>query len=128
MRWMLICLCLMVLIVSCGDKKGAAKSGIINTEKMGAVMWDMFQADAFTERYLKIDSTKNAAVQNAALQQKIFELHKISKDEFYKSYNYYSNHPDLMRTMLDSITARADRDRNKLMMEKYSGNRHPPVN
>ncbi len=125
MRTLLMCCCVIALLYSCGGSKEESGT-ILTTAKMQDVMWDMLLADAFTEKYLKTDSSKKELVQNAALQQKVFELHKITKGDFYKSYNYYNNHPDLMRIILDSIGVKADRERNGLMNERYSQGRVPP--
>ncbi len=116
---LLCCFCFAVFTCSCGGKK---KGDVLSADKMTAVMLDMLQADAFTESYLKKDSAKNIFIQNAALQQKIFELHKINKEDFYESYEYYSARPDVMRNMLDSMTARAQRERDTMMKQKYA---HP---
>jgi hypothetical protein len=95
-------------------------SGILGKEKMQAVMWDIIGANSFTEQFIKRDSLKNAVVENMKMQQKIFSMHNITKEDFYKSYNYYCSQPDLMRTLLDSIVARGERDRIK-MIEIHSG-------
>jgi len=124
MRMLLMCCFVVALLFSCGSKEESGT--ILTTAKMQDVMWDMLLADAFTEKYLKTDSSKKELAQNAALQQKVFELHKITKGDFYKSYNYYNNHPDLMRIILDSIGVKADRERNGLMNERYSQGRIPP--
>jgi hypothetical protein len=114
-----ICIFSFVLLYSCQRKQEAQKGEILSTAKMQLVLWDMLQADAFTENFIKRDSSKNVLVENAALQKKIFELYKISREDFYTSYNYYTTHPDVMKTILDSISVKAERDRNKLMKEKY---------
>ena len=104
---------------SCNEKK--QEGNIVSKEKMQAVLWDILQAEAFTANFIKKDSTKNEAAENAALQKKIFELHKISRQDFTKSYDYYSSQPEQMRSMLDSMSAKAERERNKVMKERYEG-------
>jgi hypothetical protein len=111
---------LIILLFSCGNKK-ASKGKILSSNKMEAVMWDMMQADAYTEFYLKKDSSKKS-LENAALQKKIFSLHQINKEDFYTSFEYYSNHSSDMRILLDSISAKAERQRNKMLERKYSPN------
>jgi len=112
-------LCISMLLLSCG-KNQSSEGNILSADKMQAVMWDFIQADAYTEFYLKKDSSKNASLQNAALQKKIFSIHKITKEDFYKSFDYYSSHSSDMRTILDSISAKAERQRSKMMERKYS--------
>ena len=123
MRNGLIFLSIVFFMYSCGGKN--SRGNILPTARMQEVMWDMFLADAFTQKYLKKDSSKAELTNNASLQQKIFQLHKITREDFYTSYAYYNNHPDIMRVMLDSITVRAERERSGLMQQRYSGERSP---
>ncbi|MEN9569549.1 MAG: hypothetical protein RL172_780 [Bacteroidota bacterium] len=112
----------LLLATSCSSDKGK----VLSPQKMEVVMWDFLQADTYTEFYLKKDSSINATLKNAALQQKVFELHKISKEDFYKSYQYYNNKPEEMRMILDSVSAKAERKRSMMMERKYSNPK--PVN
>lgn len=104
-------------IAGCRDKDGLP-SGILKNEKMQAVLWDVIQAEAFTTQFIKKDTLKNAPLENAKLQQQIFAIHKISKEDFYDSYNYYIRHVDLMRTLLDSIASRGEREKYKTLYSK----------
>lgn len=128
MRNYLLSFCLIISFFSCGNKSGK----VLPTAKMQDVMWDMLLADAYTQKYLKNDSSKNEKAENAVLQQKIFQLHNINKEDFYASYEYYNNHPDIMRAILDSINVKAEKGRSELMTQRYSGGSsrapHPPVN
>jgi hypothetical protein len=93
------------------SNKGNTQPDILNKDKMAAVLWDIMRANSFTELYIKKDSLKNATLENMKLQQQIFTIHNVSKEAFYKSYNYYSLQPDQMRVILDSIAARSERNR-----------------
>src|SRR5882757_6605031 len=90
-----------VLFTSCGKNK--MSSDILKPDKMQAVFWDILRADAFTEDFQKKDSAKNANEENVKLQKQVFLIHNTSREQFYKSYDYYKQHPDLMKTLLDSI-------------------------
>ena len=107
------------ICVGCSDVD-KAPSNLLAKEKMQLVMWDLLEANSFTQRYIKMDSLKNPAIENLQMQQQIFQLHKVRKEDFYKSYDYYSSHPDQMRILLDSIVAIGER--NKInMIELHSG-------
>ena len=99
--------------VSCTDKSGTS-AGILGKEKMQAVMWDIIRADAFTEQFIKKDSSKNVFIENMKLQNAIFSIHQVTRSEYYKSYDYYIAHTDLIRGVLDSMSAKAERDRGEL--------------
>ena len=108
---------LVVCLASCANKDGLP-SGILNKEKMQVVLWDVIQAESYTTLIIKKDSLKNAATENAKLQQQIFSINNISKEEFYNSYDYYSKDAQLMRTMLDSISARGEREKYTTLYHK----------
>ena len=109
--------CTLILIIclsGCRDKDGLP-NGILKKDKMQSVLWDVIHAESYTTQFIKKDSLKNSFVVNAKLQQDIFALHKISKTEFYDSYDYYKNHIELMRVLLDSITASGEREKYKVL-------------
>ncbi len=107
-------------MIGCANK-GGNNPGILPREKMQAVMWDIIGADAFTEQFVKKDSLKNATLENIKLQNKIFALHKVTRADYYKSYDYYISQTDLMRVILDSMTNKAERNRTQMMQQHYSG-------
>ena len=114
-----LCSILIVFVLGCSNNQGKF-SGILPREKMQAVMWDFIGADVFTEQFIKKDSVKNPSIENMQLQNKIFAIHNITKIDFYKSYEYYMAHADQMRIILDSITAKAERNRTKMLEKQYS--------
>ncbi|MEP7141968.1 MAG: DUF4296 domain-containing protein [Ferruginibacter sp.] len=110
----------LICLIGCSRKSGSFP-GLLGKEKMQAVMWDIIQADAFTEQFTKKDSLKKAPVENMQLQNKIFALHQVTRDDFYKSYDYYISHSDLMKSILDSMAAKNERDRAKTIQRHYGG-------
>lgn len=105
-------------LISCSQRK--EKGRLLSHNEMANVMWDMFQADAFTQSYIKTDSTKRDTLENVSLYKKIFELHHINRDDFSASYDFYSERPSEMKILLDTITTRAERNRTRMMMTRYS--------
>ncbi|HEY4209683.1 MAG TPA: DUF4296 domain-containing protein [Puia sp.] len=109
-----------VLIAGCSDKD-KVPSGVLDKEKMSGVLWDMMQADQYATTYLIKDSAKvNVKMETLKLYEEVFRLHKVSRDEFRKSFQYYQDHPDITRTMFDSLIARG----NRMRSESYT---HPSV-
>lgn len=107
---------LIFLMAGCSNKDTNLK-GILSKEKMQAVMWDIIGADVFTEQFIKKDSLKNASIENMNMQNKIFSLHGVTREEFKNSYEYYIFHTAQMKLILDSMTAKAERNRSKIMEE-----------
>lgn len=90
--------------VACADKRPA---DILPQEKMREVMWDLLKASEFVDGYVAIrDTAGNKTATAIALNNKIYELHKITKSQFDKSYRYYQDHPAQMKSILDSLGKR----------------------
>ena len=104
---------LIFLVIGCTNKSGTP-AGIFGKEKMQAIMWDIIRAEAFTDQFIKKDSSKNVFQENMKLQNAIFSIHKVTRSEYYKSYDYYISHTDLIRVVLDSMSAKADREKFEL--------------
>ena len=116
-KW--IVLITIFFLFSCGNKNSIPQ-GILKPEKMQAVLWDVLRADVFTNDFIKKDSAKKPELELAKLQQQIFAIHKLSKDEFYKSYEFYKIHPEIMQPMLDSMINKKTRDKYPATQSKPS--------
>jgi hypothetical protein len=77
-------------------------------------MWDIIRAEVFTDQFMKKDSSKKIAMENLKLQNAIFSIHKVTRSQYFRSYDYYISHTDLIRLVLDSMSAKAERDRFEL--------------
>ena len=102
-------LALLTILIACNSNKQ-----LLPIQKMKVVMWDMVNADEWMKLAAVKDSTIILKKENIALYNKVFALHKISKDEFYTSYSYYQNHPNEMKILLDSIAAYGVKQRDTL--------------
>jgi len=95
---------LLILLVSCSRSK--YPDGVLDPEKMQAVYWDYLRADVYAKELLSKDSSRNIDSANIQFQQQLFEKHRVSKETFYKSYEYYISHQLLMKDMLDTLQVR----------------------
>lgn len=93
---------------SCSSKKEIPE-GILPPQKMEPVLWDYLRADAYSTDYLKRDSTVNDTLENLKLQQKVFAYYKISREDFYRSYDYYIKHSGMLTRIIDSMLAKQNR-------------------
>ena len=96
------------LFSSCINKD-KLPAGVLKPEKMQAVLWDVIKAEVFTTDFIKKDSSKNAAAENLKLQQQIFAIHKITKADFYTSYDYYKTNTVEFKKIIDSMVTQAER-------------------
>lgn len=95
-------------------------------------MWDMVRADNYVGEYLLKDSTKMKIDESVKLYYRIFQLHHTTKEEFRKSFDYYSSRPDLFRPIIDSLAARReehapffDKPANKINKDSVFKSHHP---
>lgn len=108
-RLLLVCLSAIVwCMVSCTDKDKIPK-GVLGKEKMQKVLMDMIQAERFRDGFIVYDSSKDHKTETFKLYAEVFELNKISKDEFIKSYKFYMSRPDIAREIFDSLSTQAAR-------------------
>ena len=119
MSRLIIIVTVVFILISC-NSKNKVPLGILPPDKMQAVLWDVIRADAYTRNFIKIDTTKNALVENARLQKNIFAMYQVSKETFYNSYEYYKTNPKLFKTLLDSMTTKASRDKTKVYQKNFS--------
>lgn len=91
-------------MVACRNKN-RIPSSVLSQQKMQSVMWDMMRADHFLTDYV---FPKDSAVDKVAVSfkyyQRIFDIHRISKEQFQKSYLFYTSHPALFKIMMDSLS------------------------
>jgi len=104
----LLLLVMITSIISCGSENDIP-DGILPPQKMEPVLWDYLRADAYTTDYLKRDSTVNDTLENLKLQQKLFAYYKVSREDFYKSYDYYISHSGMLTKIIDSMLAKQNR-------------------
>ncbi len=116
MRYLAI-VCVLI-ITSCSDSQKVPKD-IIQKEKMQAIMWDMIQADRYTNEFLpKVKDSLYDKNEILKVYQSVFNIHGITKDEFIKSYKFYLDHPGIAKVMFDSIANQAERKRAEIYIPK----------
>jgi len=96
-----------VCLAACSKAK--IPKDILPPEKMQAVYWDYLQADAFANEFVRRDTSKTIETESAKLQLQVFKIHKVSKEEFYKSFEFYLNHREMLKDMLDTMLVRQNK-------------------
>jgi hypothetical protein len=95
-----------VCVLSC---KSSVPKDILPPKKMQTVLWDVMQADEVANYYSSKDSTFKTLSKHADYYQKVFTIHKISKEDFTKSLSYYENHPASLKMIIDSLQSFGER-------------------
>lgn len=90
--------------MSCGSKDKLPKD-VLPHDKMMAVMYDLMRSTEFLNTYVfSRDSNINKQSEAQKWHEKVFAMHKISRADFERSYAYYKANPELMRTVMDSLS------------------------
>jgi len=97
----------LLLFFSC-KQKTKVPDNILPADKMEKVLTDMLRADEFYNQK-QTDSATIDSFSRTNLYKAVFALHKTNKVEFRKSLNFYESHPDLLKTVLDSMHAKANK-------------------
>jgi len=95
---------------------------ILSAKKMQDILWDMMQADEMAEYYSTRDSSFTMVAKHVDYYQRIFEIHKISKERFTKSLKYYKDHPARLKPIFDSLQRFAQRSQNTDTLNKKTAN------
>ncbi|TMI74187.1 MAG: DUF4296 domain-containing protein [Bacteroidetes bacterium] len=94
-----------ILILSCRDKKGLP-ADILPQDKMRDILWDMISASQYLNLYVLPKDSVDKLAASAKVYGRVFQVYKISKDQFDKSYSYYREHDVLLEPILDSLSKR----------------------
>ena len=61
------------------------------------------KTDEFINGYLMRDSTINLKQKRSNLYAHVFKIHNTNRKQFYRSFTYYEQHPDLLKILFDSL-------------------------
>jgi hypothetical protein len=110
MRKLTFFICI-ILLSSCAEKE-ELPPGVLPLDKMKLVIWDMSLADNMASEKYVVDRDSQRMMATG-LYQKVFNLHKVDKATFYKSYAYYEARPLMLQTLFDSVSAYGTRQKAK---------------
>ncbi|MFY7653303.1 MAG: DUF4296 domain-containing protein [Chitinophagaceae bacterium] len=107
----LVALVIIVFALGCKNTK-QPKLLTFNTMKM--VMYDMMLSDVYFRQAIITDSLAAKRNLNLALYNKVFEQHKITKEQFYKSFDDYLAKPAELAKLMDSLEVYANARKNAI--------------
>jgi hypothetical protein len=93
-------------IAACSDDKKIPKN-ILPKQKMQDVLWDMISAGEYLNGYvITLQDSVDKSLESAKKYGQVLQFHHITQEQFEKSYQYYRDHPVLMKVILDSLSKR----------------------
>ena len=95
---------MLLLFISC--KNNTIPKDVLSENKMRTVLWDMLRADEWVNYEQNVDTATNRDKRSKELYQQVFQINGITAAQFKKSFQYYQNHPDQLKPLLDSLQHR----------------------
>ena len=103
------------LLLGACDSKKAEKEAILPIKKMQQTVWQLMQVDEYLSRQLQTDTTVKPSIEKAQYYQRVFNLNKIDRVQFYTTMAYLDKHPVEMKALMDSVEALSKREKLDLL-------------
>lgn len=90
------------ILTACSSKR--TPKGILEPQPMQEVLFDMLMAGEFLNGYVLLQDTGiHRLVKSSQVYNQVLTLHKITPELFDKSMDWYQQHPQMMKEVLDGI-------------------------
>ena len=96
-----------IFFFSCVQKTKVPEN-ILPPDRMDKLLTDMILAEEFFTQK-QSDSAFRDSLTRFNLYRSVLEANKTNKEDFKKSFIYYESHPDLLKTVLDSMHSRVNK-------------------
>ena len=103
-----------LLLGACSSEK-AEKEAILPIKTMQQTVWQLMQVDEYLSRQLQTDTTVKPSIEKAQYYQRVFNLNKIDRVQFYSTMAYLDKHPVEMKALMDSVEALSKREKLELI-------------
>ena len=109
MRLLTFALFILILLSSCSRKND--KPRILSRQEMEKVTWDIMLVDEHANGFYRDSTIKDQNKERLRLYLKVFQVHKITRQDYNASIRYYASKPDQMKVIFDSLSAKGERQR-----------------
>lgn len=90
---------------------------VIPIDKMKFIMYDVLYAQEAAQ--LSVDAKDTAATKSKTfeLYDQVFAIHKITRQDFDRSFKFYEAHPDKIKILFDSVANYGNRKKSEMYMK-----------
>jgi hypothetical protein len=99
-----------VFLVACSAKK-ADKQAMLPIKTMQQTVWQLMQVDEYLSRQTQTDTTIQPSLEKAKYYQRVFNLNKVDRVQFYATMDYLDRHPVDLKVLMDSVEALSKREK-----------------
>jgi len=100
-----------LLFIMIGGCKPKIPENIIQPDRMGVILYDIHVVDGYIGSIPKQDSAKKVS---AAYYKGVYKKFAIDSVVFTKSMDYYYDHPDVLSTIYEKVTANLKKSKDSL--------------
>lgn len=100
-KYLLAGICTAIFFACSAPDRNAIPQDVMNKQLMESVIFDMHVAEGvITTEKMQGDSSHRKVL---GLYQKVFKKYGITQEQFYKSYDFYVQHPVLLDSIYNNI-------------------------
>jgi hypothetical protein len=78
---------------------------------MQQTVWQLMQVDEYLSRRIETDTTIKPSLEKAKYYQRVFNLNKVDREQFYATMDYLDKHPVELKALMDSVEALSKREK-----------------
>lgn len=100
----------MLFLTACALKE-TKKQALLPLKTMQKTVWQLMQVDEYLIRQTQTDTTIQPSLRKAEYYQRVFNLNKVDRVQFYATMDYLNMHPVDMKELMDSVEALSKREK-----------------
>ena len=100
----------MLLLAACASSE-TKKETLLPIKTMQQTVWQLMQIDEYLTRQIQTDTTIQPSLKKAEYYQRVFNLNKVDRVQFYATMDYLDKHPVEMKVLMDSVEALSKREK-----------------
>ncbi|MBP5999424.1 MAG: DUF4296 domain-containing protein [Sediminibacterium sp.] len=104
----------MLFFAACASEK-SQNGKLLPIGTMQKTVWQLMQVDEYLSRQTQADTTIQPALEKAKYYQRVFNLNKVDRADFYATMSYLDKHPVEMKELMDSVEALSKREKLELI-------------
>lgn len=101
-------ICFSFILICCSNN--ALPKGILAAGEMEKVVYDLLKTEEYINTFVAKDTTVNIKMKRSIYYEQVFKLHNTNRKEFFASYRYYQQRPDIQKNLFDSLLALSGRE------------------
>lgn len=105
-----------LFLTACASNK-QPKETLLPIATMQQTVWQLMQVDEYLSRQTQADTTIQPNLEKAKYYQRVFNLNKVDRVQFYATMDYLDKHPVELKILMDSVEELSKRE--KLALIKH---------